>query len=105
MNAIIKAIQINIPFHMLREGYLPRFVELGINPEIGFDADALDRFTPTDFEPVAQRLRAAELSVTLHGPFIDLSPGSPDPAIGRVTRHRFEQVLGAVAFFRPRSVV
>jgi sugar phosphate isomerase/epimerase len=43
--------------------------------------------------------------VTLHAPFMDLSAGSPDPAVRRITRTRFEQVLGLVPLFHPLTVV
>ena len=45
MQAIIEKIQINIPFTMLYESYLATFMEYGLNPEIGLDAAALDRFS------------------------------------------------------------
>ena len=104
-NKIKEYIQVNAPFSMLYEAYLPLFMEHGINPEIGFDADSLDKYTPSHFTAVAERLRERALSITLHGPFSDLSPGSPDPGIRDWTRHRFEQTLKAVECFQPRTVV
>jgi sugar phosphate isomerase/epimerase len=98
-------IQVNIPFTMLYDSYLPRFIEYGINPEVGFDAEALERFSLSDFKGIAEQLHAHGLSTTLHAPFMDLSPGSLDPAVRALTRHRFEQVLELVGIFRPKSVV
>ena len=49
MSQILHEIQVNIPFTMLYESYLPQFLEYGINPEIGFDAAAFDRFSMKDF--------------------------------------------------------
>jgi sugar phosphate isomerase/epimerase len=36
---------------------------------------------------------------------MDMSAGSPDPAIREVVRHRFEQVLRLVPLFKPKTVV
>lgn len=102
---IIQKIQVNIPFTMLYESYLSRIMEYGINPEIGFDASALDRFSSSDFENVAKQIHKRGLIITLHSPFMDLSPGSPDPAVLALTRHRYEQMSQLVPVFQPRTVV
>jgi len=102
---IIQKVQVNIPFTMLYESYLDTFIEYGLNPEIGLDAAALDRFTVADFSGIAQEIHKNSRSVTLHGPFIDLSAGSTDPAVRRLTRRRLEQLLDLVPLFKPQSVV
>ena len=98
---IIKKVQVNIPFTMLYESYLARFIDYGLNPEIGLDAAALDRFTAADFSGIAEEFHKKSRTVTLHGPFIDLSAGSPDPAVRRLTRRRLEQLLDLVKLFKP----
>ena len=90
---------------MLHDTYLARFLEHELNPEIGIDSAALDRFDFPDFQRVADKLHDRQLSVTLHGPFKDLSAGSSDSAVKAVTRSRFEQMLNLVPVFRPRAVV
>ncbi len=102
---IIQKVQVNVPFTMLYESYLATFIEYGLNPEIGLDAAALDRFTVADFSRIADEIHKNSRTVTLHGPFIDLSAGSPDPAVRRLTRWRLEQLLDLVPLFRPQSVV
>lgn len=105
MSRIIQKVQINIPFTMLYETYLDAFIENGLNPEIGLDAAALDRFSLADFSGIANEFHQKSRTVTLHGPFIDLSAGSPDPAVRKVTRQRLEQLLELVPLFKPQSVV
>jgi sugar phosphate isomerase/epimerase len=105
LNPIIQKVQINIPFTMLYESYLETFIEYGLNPEIGLDAAALDRFSTADFSGIAEQLHKHSRTVTLHGPFIDLSAGSPDPAVRKLTRRRLEQLLELVPLFSPLSVV
>lgn len=102
---IIQKVQVNIPFTMLHESYLETFIEYGLNPEIGLDAAALDRFSIADFSGIAEQLHKYSRTVTLHGPFIDLSAGSPDPAVRKLTRRRLEQLLELVPLFSPISVV
>jgi len=78
MHQIKSHIHVNIPFEMLHASYLPTFLEHGINPEIGFDAHSLDRYEHAHFADTARQLQGRGLLITLHAPFADLSPGSPD---------------------------
>ncbi len=105
MDRIKNNVQVNIPFTMLWNTYIDRFIEHGLNPEIGLDATALDGFSRSNFHNVAQRFHNRSLTITLHGPFVDLSPGSSDPGIRALTRRRFEQVLRLVPLFKPKAVV
>jgi sugar phosphate isomerase/epimerase len=90
---------------MLHDLYLDRFLSYGLNPEIGIDALALERFAFSDFKRIAQTLHDHSLTITFHGPFIDLSAGSLDPAVLAMTRSRFEQLLQLVPVFQPKTVV
>lgn len=102
---IIPSVQVNIPFTMLVDDYLEKFLAYRLNPEIGLDAAALDRFSRADFQYVAKRLHQHYPTITLHAPFMDLSPGSSDPEIRKLTRHRLQQTLDLVPLFKPLSVV
>jgi sugar phosphate isomerase/epimerase len=102
---LLNQVQINIPFTMLHDTYLDRFLEYRLNPEIGIDAEALERFDLSDYQRIAEKIHARLLSITLHGPFIDLAAGSMDPAVKALTRNRFEQLLELVPIFRPAAVV
>ena len=105
VQALLRQIQVNIPFTMLFDEYLDRFLSYELNPEIGIDAAALERFDVSNFQRIAEKLHDHHLSTTLHGPFIDLSAGSTDPAIKAATRSRFKQLLKLVPVFRPAAVV
>jgi sugar phosphate isomerase/epimerase len=105
MTFSIDNVQVNIPFTMLYESYLDRFIENKLNPEIGFDAEALDRYSISDVIHVADELFAGGLAITLHAPFMDLSPGSPDPQVRATTRRRFEQTLEFVPILKPKTFV
>jgi len=79
IESIIPKVQVNIPFTMLYESYLETFIEYGLNPEIGLDAAALDRFSMADVSGIAEKLHKNSRTVTLHGPFIDLSRAQINP--------------------------
>jgi sugar phosphate isomerase/epimerase len=105
MMDISAKVQVNIPFTMLWDTYFDAFMRQGLNPEIGIDAAALDRFSRGEFGRMAEQLLERGLEITLHGPFFDLSPGSIDSGIQAATRHRFEQLLDLVPLFKPKTVV
>jgi len=102
---ILRSVQVNIPYRMVTDTVLGRFLDWELNPEVGFDATALDGALPRDFERVARAFHEKGLRVTCHAPFLDLCAGSPDPGVRRLTRTRLEQTLRAVAIFRPVTVV
>ncbi len=103
--SIVRKVHVNVPFCMLNESYLDFVLENRINPEIGLDARALDGVEDSVFGKCAGALAENGASVSFHGPFVDLSPGSIDPEIRKVSRKRFEQVLRLVPIFRPKTVV
>ncbi len=103
---IIDSVFVNAPFSwLLEKDLLEPFCKYRLNPEIGIDAYSMEKWSRADFEAVAERFRENGRRITLHGPFIDLSPGSPDPAIRRVTRERIACLLSLVPVFSPVSVV
>ncbi len=103
---IIRRIQVNIPFSMLiQKEWLDLFLELKLNPEIGMDATALDAFTVDDFHQIATAFKHHGCTITLHAPFLDLSPGSPDPKIREITRYRYQQVVDLIPILNPLSIV
>lgn len=105
MRWLIDKVHVSIPFTMLYESHMALFIHHRLNPEIGLDAMALDRFSMVEFTEIAEKLHSKGLKINFHGPFVDLSPGSSDPAIRELTRHRFEQVIRLVPLFRPLKVV
>jgi sugar phosphate isomerase/epimerase len=105
MHDILKSVQVHMPFHFLRDRFLPTVIREGINPEISFNHFTLDHFQKDDFMKVADQLLEAELTISFHAPFMDLRPGAIDPKIRKVTAERLQQVFDLVPYFRPISVV
>ena len=97
---------INVPFSMLTEAYYQNIlIGQRLNPEIYFEAETLDTFTLTDFQKISDLIGQNGLEVTFHGPFMDLSPGSPDAKIREATRYRLRQIVDLVPVFKPKTIV
>lgn len=97
-------VQVNLPFRM-RDLYVENFLALGLNPEIGLDAESLDHSSAEDFRVLAEAFRKKGKRITLHGPFMDLSPGSADAKIRDASWERMESFLEVLHFFDPLSAV
>ena len=103
--ALKSQVQVNVPFPYLMRGYLERFLEVGLNPEIGLDAYSLGRYPPGVFRRAARAFQAAARRITLHAPFQDLLPGSLDDNILAASRRRLRQAFRYLPVFKPVSVV
>jgi sugar phosphate isomerase/epimerase len=84
---------------------LERVLDFGLQPEIYFTGQTLDQLSWAEVRRTSRELRRRNLSVTFHGPFMDLNPGAVDDRVREVTSHRFDQVLALAPFFEPRAVV
>lgn len=106
MQLTIEKTQVNLPFRMFMEGEYDDFIKkYRINPEIGLDAVALDQFTSVDYKKAAAFFSEIGSRITIHGPFMDLSAGSQDPAIREITKNRFSQLIEASKILKPVHVV
>ncbi|MCB2186499.1 MAG: sugar phosphate isomerase/epimerase [Deltaproteobacteria bacterium] len=79
-------VQVNLPLRDLLGRFRPLVEGVEFHPEVGLDAQALDTLGPEDLE-VARGLLAGR-RVTAHLPFMDLSPGAADTAVGQVASLR-----------------
>jgi sugar phosphate isomerase/epimerase len=98
-------VQVNAPYRQLVDRYLESFLHYGINPEIGFDAHALETFSEEGMAKVARLIADCGSITTLHGPFMDLAPGGIDEQIRAVTARRLQRTMELVPLFRPLSIV
>lgn len=98
-------VQVSVPYVLLKGKYLERVVSSGIHPEIGLDFTFYSNRGPGEFEELARVLKTDGRRVTLHAPFTDLSPGSPDPRIRETSVERLFQALDLVEVFEPKAVV
>lgn len=99
-----RVIHAHVPLPQAEEnlGYM---LEKGVHPEIFISGEQLDSIIPEQLESVATALSSANLSCTIHAPFMDLNPGSEEKLIRETTRLRFRQVCDAAAILKPKVIV
>jgi len=94
----------NVPYSMLLQR-IDFAIENRINPEIYFSGQDLDAYQEKDVKNLAETLHRNELEISLHGPFMDLSPGGVDRRIKEVTMDRFSKTIELATLFKPKTVV
>lgn len=104
LKELLGCVHVNMPWRML-PGYLDAILELGMNVELGFEAEALDRTSRREYQAAAERLRERGCRITMHGPFWDLAPGSLDPLVRQVSRFRLQRFFDLLEVFQPLQVV
>jgi len=97
-------VHVNVPYTMLRQRS-DDVVQNRIHPEIYFSADDLDTCREKEVNRLAEMLQENKLGVTVHGPFMDLSPGGVDRRVKEVTRDRLSRTLGVARVFHPKMAV
>ncbi len=83
--------------------YDDEFPRLGL--ELGVDARAIDTLPPAWHDEILHILRDAGIPVSVHLPFFELSPGSPDPFVLEATRRRLESAVDLCRLYRPAHMV
>src|SRR5262245_23730585 len=81
--------------------------EHGIGIEIQAFAypDVLEGEWPALVEEYRNALENVHGELAMHGPFLDMASGSPDPLIRKVVRRRIEQSLEIGAMLDVRTIV
>jgi len=97
-------IHAHVPFLQLEE-HLDFMMANNIHPEIFLSGETLDAVIPEQLESAAASLAAADISCTIHAPFMDLNPGSEERLLRDVTRRRFQQVCHAASILKPKVMV
>lgn len=94
---------INVPYEML-EKYLPFIREEELNLEIYFSSRRFDDLKKSDIVKLKNKLDYNP-QLTIHAPYMDLSPGAVDPKIREITIKRFSDILDFAEILRPKIVV
>lgn len=94
---------VHVPYNRIGE-YLNFINENRINLEIFFASSHLDKIKKRDIEILLEKLDYKP-SLTIHAPFMDLSPGAVDKKIREITVKRFLQVFDVAGALRPKVIV
>ena len=95
---------VNVPYPLLREK-VNFLISSRLNPEIYLSAQALDSLKKEEFAGICESLTDEGISFTFHAPYMDMSPGSPDPKIRAVALERMNQVMDLAELVGPRAIV
>lgn len=98
---------VNLPLRYLDEHpeHFELFLSRRVNPELGFDARALDSTNPQRHAENARIFHDAGLACAVHLPFFDLHPGSLDPLVRRAATERLLQALDAARVYEPAHLI
>jgi sugar phosphate isomerase/epimerase len=99
-----RKIQVHVPYPYILEKF-ESLISSGINPEIYMDGFFIEEARPFDLERLRESFGGAGLSITLHGPYMDMNPGSMEEPVRLSTVRMYEKVFKATEHLRPRAVV
>lgn len=94
---------VHVPYDVL-DRYLPFIREDKLNLEIYFGSRRFDDITRDDIISLKKKLDYNP-RLSIHAPFMDLSPGAVDPKVREVTFKRFSDVLGFADILKPEIIV
>ncbi|MEJ2191820.1 MAG: sugar phosphate isomerase/epimerase [Nitrospirota bacterium] len=95
--------QVNLPYdrRVEHEAFIRRH---RLNLELLLSGKDLDEVSPDEVAAFLEGLGYGP-TVTIHAPFMDLSPGAVDPRVREVTMLRYAQVFALAERIHPRAVV
>jgi sugar phosphate isomerase/epimerase len=103
-----KRVQVHIPYPILIER-LSDVLEAGLNPELYIDAESLvlieSGSQSLSLGEIREKLTAKGLRSTIHGPFMDMSPGGADEVVRELTQDRFSRLIVSTKELRPAAIV
>ena len=94
---------IHVPYNIF-EKYLPFITKEQLNLEIYFGSRRFDDIKKKDIINLKKRLDYNP-QISIHSPFMDLSPGAVDSKVRQVTYERFSDVLDFADILRAKVVV
>lgn len=99
-----KRVQVHVPYPMLVER-LDEVIDVGINPEVYMDGEDLEGAGPEELKRIKEVLDRYDRRITLHGPFMDLNPGSADEGKRLRTVAMYKRAFEAASYLRPKVMV
>jgi sugar phosphate isomerase/epimerase len=94
---------VHIPFDRISE-YIDFIVKNNLDLEIYFSSAVLDKVTVNSINSVREMLSHSP-SLSIHAPFMDLSPGAVDSKVREATINRFSHVFDISEILRPKVIV
>jgi sugar phosphate isomerase/epimerase len=99
----VNTVHVHVPYPGVGD-YLDAIKQNRLNLELYFPSSCLDSLKPGDIAALKSDLDHHP-SLSIHAPFMDLSPGAVDARVKAVTMDRFSQVLEIAGILSPKVVV
>jgi len=94
---------VHIPYHKIAE-HLSFIRQEKLNLELYLESNALDSISREDISQLKKQLDYNP-SLTIHAPFMDLSPGAVDSKVRAVTMERFFHVMNIAGDLMVKAVI
>jgi sugar phosphate isomerase/epimerase len=94
---------INVPYHLI-DNHLEFLRKELLDLEIYFNSGVMDYIGRDDIILLKKKLDYHP-RITIHSPFMDLSPGAVDKKVREITMSRFSAILDFADILNPRTVV
>jgi sugar phosphate isomerase/epimerase len=94
----------HVPYWFLQKD-LQLVLDRRVNPEVYLSGEAYESLNTGEMAVIAAAFREHGLSCTMHGPYVDLNPGSTERMVREATLRRYHQTLDAAEILRPRVIV
>ena len=94
---------VHVPYDLL-DKYLPFLKNEKLNLEIYFGSKTFDNLKKEDITGLKKKLDYGP-QLSIHGPFMDLSPGAVDLKVREVTMQRFSNIMDFAGILMPRAIV
>jgi sugar phosphate isomerase/epimerase len=95
---------INVPYEMVRTN-VARLTALQVGAEIYLNNRAVDEADRMEARRIGRELADRSILCTVHGPYMDLTPGSVDKDIRRITREKLKKAVEIAHLLGARGVV
>lgn len=96
-------VHIHIPYPRVAD-YVDHIKHNALNLEIYFPSSSLDTLKPKDIESLKDVLSYSP-ALSVHAPFMDLSPGAVDSKVRAVTLERFSHIFDIAEILLPKTIV
>lgn len=94
---------VHVPFDKVQE-HIDFIIKRSLDLEIYFSSVNLDTVSHKSIAALSEMLEHSP-SLSIHAPFIDLSPGAVDSKVRRATIERFSHVLDISETLKPKAIV
>ncbi|MEE9543922.1 MAG: sugar phosphate isomerase/epimerase family protein [Thermodesulfobacteriota bacterium] len=98
-----KRVQVHIPYEIL-VARLAEVLEEGLCPEVYLDAESLSTLEEGTLTGMGKALADSGLSTTIHGPYMDMSPGGADEGVRSLTAEKFSLLINRTIPLKPEVI-